>query len=136
MIDKYIEIFSDPYFWLMVAIAVAVCFWVYRKYVVGNTGVSEEVELLKAQLAHFGYAYLNSQTETENIPFAPLPEPKTTANEEAADADTPAIYTYRSVQAQNSNGQTIEFWTRFEYKNAAITAVYWSPDVRQRGYEL
>lgn len=133
MINKYIEIFSDPSFWLMVAIAAAVCFWVYRKYVVGNTGVSEEVELLKEQLAHYGYAYLNSQTETENFPFTPLPEPQTITNKEAANTDTPAIYTYRSVQAQNSNGQTIEFWTRFKYQNAAITAVYWIPDVRQMG---
>ncbi len=120
MLGKYLEIFSDPFFWLMMAIAVFIGVLTYRKYVAGNYGVSEEVEHLAKQLKYYRLKYLSSETiSDEDVNF----------NKTSGESNAPSIYTYRKVLAQNSNGETLEFVAQIEYRNASLAAVYWQPDI-------
>ncbi len=120
MLGKYLEIFSDPFFWLMMAIAIFIGFLTYRKYVAGNYGVNEEVEHLAKQLKYYRLKYLSSETISEkDVVF----------NQTGDESNAPAIYTYRKVLAQNSNGETLEFVTQIEYRNSSLAAVYWQPDI-------
>ncbi|HRK27947.1 MAG TPA: hypothetical protein PK239_11765 [Chitinophagales bacterium] len=121
MIGKYLTIFSDPFFWIMVAIATFLGYLVYKYYVIGNTGVSEEEDRLYALLKLHGLTYLRSQTQTQAIPSS-LP---------GAILQGKGIYTYRTVSAQKSTGEQVEFWACFEYQNGMLAHVYWLPDLKQ-----
>lgn len=127
VIGKYIEIFSDPFFWLMTAIAFGMGFWVYRKYVIGNPGVSEEADLLQVRLAQKGYTYLSSEIMNPNGNAAAELLPPNSAGT----AGNGSIYTYRTVKAATAKGEPAAFTARFEYRNAALVAVNFEPELQE-----
>lgn len=123
MIGKYLEIFGDPFFWLMAAIAFAIGFWVYRKYVIGNPGVSEEVDLLQETLNRQGFTYLSS--EVMYLSHGAV----TAALQPDAASDAESIYTSRIVKAATLQGRPVELLARFEYRNAALVTVTFKPEL-------
>lgn len=128
VIGKYLEIFSDPFFWLMAAIAFAIGFWVYRKYVIGNPGVSEEVDLLQIRLNGQGYTYLSSEVIYPNSTRTTALNPP--AATQSTDADGGGIVTSsRVVKAATPQGKPVELLARFEYRNAALIAVTFEPEL-------
>lgn len=130
VIGKYLEIFSDPFFWLMAAIAFGIGLWVYRKYVIDNPGVSEEVDLLLLRLTQKGYNYLSSEMMNPNGSAATALQPTPYNSNGTADARNESIYTYRTVKAVNAKGEPAAFTARFEYRNASLVAVTFEPELQ------
>jgi len=120
VLGKYLDIFSDPFFWLMAVIAVFIGFMTYRRYVSGNNGVNEEVEHLSKLLNHYELSYILSENIPANDVSQLFPD---------SEASQPHIYTYRKVWAENKKGETLEFIARIEYKNASLAAIRWVPSL-------
>jgi len=104
---KYLEIFSQPSFWIMAIILVSVIYTVYRYFVYQNEGYSEEEEAISNYLATQQLQYLSSET----------PENTSTA--------TP--YNYRKVQVKNAQGETLSLLVRIGYRKGVLSSVHIQP---------
>jgi len=47
------------------------------------------------------------------------------------DKAPPQYLSYRSVKAQQANGDIVDFWVKFDYKKAAISVISWMPDINK-----
>lgn len=115
----------------MSAIAFGIGSWVYRKYVIGNPGVSEEVDLLHLRLNQKGYYYLSSEIINPNGSSAAALQHPPYNNGKTVAAPTDNIYTYRIVKATTTKGNPATFMARFEYRNAALVAVVFEPELQE-----
>jgi hypothetical protein len=102
--EKYLEIFSQPSFWLMAFILVSVIYTVYRYFVYQNEGYSEEEEAISHYLATQQLQYISSEAQTSST-------------------NATSRYNYRQVQAQNTQGETISLLVRIGYSKGTLSSV-------------
>ncbi len=131
MFRQIIDIFTDPFFILMAAILAGVFYFVYTTFGLRNEGVSEEEEQLINQLERYGLTYLSSKVEKDKGPFEEvIIEPVS-----VFDKVPPKYLSYRTVQAQQADGEQLEFWVKFDYQKARIAVISWMPDITKYGRE-
>lgn len=116
IIETFLEIFSDPFFWVLTVIIVSIIYIVYYFVVRGNDGYSEEEAAIERILLNRGYNYIDSSIQTKTGPF----------NDTNID---PNRFNYRIVQATNANKQATTFWTKAEYRNAQLINILWVPNL-------
>ena len=122
--EKYREIFSDPFFWIIVLVFAAIAFLIYRFYIVNDTSYSLEDEYLSAHLKHYGFTFLHSATQTSEGPFA--------TNGSNLTALPNRAFSYRKVQAMNNvTSEPVEFWAKLEYASSKLKSVTWIPNPGQ-----
>lgn len=128
IVEKYKEILSDPFFWMLVIIFSIVGFVVYRYYIVNDARYSEEDEYLAAHLEHHGFTYLNSEHQNSAGPFA------MTDNGTVKTLLPDRAFAYRKVKALNKvTQQAYEFWAKLEYASSKLKKVTWLPDPQKMG---
>lgn len=66
--QRYGDIFSDPFFWVMLIILSAVIYYVFWRFGRNDAGFSEERAHFETQLKYYGYTFKQA-----NFTDTPLP---------------------------------------------------------------
>ncbi len=107
---RLFNIFSDPFFWVLVCIFGGIGYCVYRFFVVGDMGYDEETAQLDSHLEYHGFEYLDAERQ-------PVFE------------DNTAQYSVKAKRKED--GGEVSFMARIEYANSEIVAVQWEPSFEE-----
>ncbi|MGB1204345.1 MAG: hypothetical protein ACPG5B_01795 [Chitinophagales bacterium] len=118
MINKFLRIFSDPFFWVLASILVSIVYGIYRIYVLGTyrMGVSEVELALEKKLEQKGWEALSFEDQNDTGIF------EKTKGDATADE-----VTYHLVKAQKKTGENADFWAKVVYRKGELQAISWQP---------
>ena len=113
--QRYGDIFSDPFFWVMLIILSAVIYYVFWRFGRNDAAFSEERAHFETQLKYYGYTFKQAN-------FTGY-----------ATADKDLIQRLYTIEASNnkSNGgnTTTTLNATVQYRKGQIIAITWQPDI-------
>jgi len=118
MINKFLRIFSDPFFWILASILVSIVYAVYRIYVLGTYGMGvSEVELaLEKRLEQKGWQALSFEDQKDTGIFA-----KTKGDATADEVS------FHLIKAKKETGENADISAKVVYRNGTLQTISFQP---------
>ncbi len=122
---RYGEIFSHPLFLVMLVIACAFVYVLYRYYVINDSQYTEEESYMRSQLAYYGLGFTSAELREEAGPFAKIKEERDIMD------NVKRTHAYYVVHASDQSKERKSFWVKLDYVGGKINTVHWLPDIEE-----